>query len=72
MCITEYDEERTFAEFQEEAREEGRAEGRAEGREEGALKKLIELVNIGLITAKDAADNANISISEFEKLLASN
>ena len=64
MCITEYDEERTFAEFQEEAREEGRIEG--------TIKILIELVKDGILSVSDASIRAKIPLAEFEKLLASN
>ncbi len=61
MCITEYDEERTFAE----QREEGRAEGRAEGRTEGTFATLAELVKDGLISINIAAQKAGMSIEEF-------
>ncbi|MBQ8569374.1 MAG: hypothetical protein IJ446_09190 [Oscillospiraceae bacterium] len=94
MCITEYDEERTIAEFREEARaegfEEGKAEGRAKGIAEGrakgiaegiaegravglvkgALNTLVELVKDGLLSVTDASAKAQMSVSEFEKLLA--
>lgn len=56
MCITEYDEDRTLAEFREENREE----------------LLVELVKKGLLTVKDAAESANMTVSMFEKILASN
>lgn len=62
MCITEYDESRTLAE----QREEGKAEGRAEGRTEGILTTLVTLVQKGLITITDAANTANMTVSEFE------
>ena len=62
MCITEYDEARTFAE----QREEGRAEGREEGREEGVLATLIGLVKDGILTVVDAAKRANMTVADFE------
>ena len=78
MCITEYDEERTLNETREEGREEGRAEGReegrAEGREEGivegvkqgSLKTLIKLVAKGILTLSQAAEEADMTVAEFE------
>ena len=63
MCITEYDEERTFAE----QREEGFAEGRAEGHTEGMLKTLFDLVKDGIIPLSDAARRANMTEAEFEE-----
>ena len=50
MCITEYDEARTFA----------------EQREEGVLETLVSLVKKGLITLAQAAEEAHMSVSEFE------
>ena len=63
MCITEYDEERTFAE----QREEGRAEGRAEGKVEGMLHVLIGLIKDGTLSLADAARRADMSIDEFQR-----
>ena len=54
MCITEYDEERAIMEFRE------------EGIEIGILKTLIGLVKKGLLTATQAAEEANMTIEEFE------
>ncbi|MCM1316201.1 MAG: hypothetical protein NC040_05335 [Muribaculaceae bacterium] len=51
MCITEYDESRTLAE----QREEGRTEG-----------ILTTLVQKGIITIADAANTADMTVSEFE------
>lgn len=62
MCITEYDEARTFAE----QREEGKAEGREEGREKGVLATLIGLVKDGILTVVDAAKRANMTVDDFE------
>ncbi len=67
MCITEYDEERTFAEQREEGFAEGRAEGRAEGHTEGMLKTLFDLVKDGIIPLSDAARRANMTEAEFEE-----
>lgn len=70
MCITEYDEERTIAEFREEGKEEGRAEGleegRAEGRAEGGLDMLVNLVKKGLLMLAQAADEAHMTVPEFQ------
>lgn len=54
MCITEYDEARTFA------------EQREEGREEGVLATLIGLVKDGILTVVDAAKRANMTVADFE------
>ncbi len=54
MCITEYDESRTLA------------EQREEGKAEGILTTLVTLVQKGLITIADAANTANMTITEFE------
>ena len=67
MCITEYDEERTFAEQREEGFAEGRAEGRAEGHTEGMLKTLFDLVKDGIIPLSDAARRTNMTEAEFEE-----
>ena len=48
MFITEYDEERAFAEQREDAREEGRAEGREEGRAEGKAEGKAEGIAEGM------------------------
>ena len=62
MFITEYDEERAFAEQREDAREEGRAEGKAEG----ALLMLFGLVKDGLLSLAQAAERAHMSESDFK------
>ena len=49
-----------------EGREEGRAEGREEGRAEGIFETLGSLVEKGYLTLKQAAKEANMTISEFE------
>lgn len=62
MFITEYDEERAFAE----QRAEGRAEGRETGREEGGLLMLVKLVRGGLLTVSQAAESINMTVPEFQ------
>ncbi|MDE5556726.1 MAG: hypothetical protein K2J32_03370 [Ruminococcus sp.] len=54
MCITEYNESRTLA------------KQREEGKAEGILTTLITLVQKGLVTITDAANIANMTVSEFE------
>ena len=56
----------------EDAREEGREEGRKEGREEGMTNTLIALVNKGLLTPKDAAEQAGIAEADFMKKMSEN
>ena len=58
MCITEYDEAKNYA-FE-------RAEGRAEER----YKLLGNLIRKGLLSEKQAAEEANVSVAEFRKLAA--
>ena len=58
MCITEYDETKVLAA----EREEGRAEGRAEG----IYDTLTDLVKKGILSISLAAQQANLSVSEFE------
>ncbi len=67
MCITEYDEERTFAEQREEGFAEGRAEGIQVGEENGKLKMLFDLVKDGIIPLSDAVRRANMTEAEFEE-----
>ena len=45
----------------------GRAEGEAKGREEGIITTLADLVKNGIITALQAADQADMSVEEFSK-----
>ena len=70
MFITEYDEERAFAQQRAEAiaegREEGRVEGRVEGRAEGGLLMLVKLVRNGLLTTSQAAESINMTVPEFQ------
>jgi len=66
MCITEYDEERTIAEFREEAREEGILEGMEKGIEKGVIDTLVGLVKDGILTLSEAAKRINMPLSEFQ------
>ena len=74
MCLTEYDEARTFAEQRAEGRAEGIAEGIAEGmakgmvkgRTEGIFDTLAGLVNDGILSLDDAAQRAGMTTAEFE------
>ncbi len=47
-----------------------REQGRAEGRAEGALGMLVNLVKQGLLSPENAAKQANMTVSEFEKQAA--
>ena len=62
MFITEYDEEKAFAE----QKAEGRAEGMAIGEEKGKMKAFIGLVKDGLLTVAHAAEKVNMTVPEFE------
>ena len=72
MTLAEIYEEK-FEEGLEEGREEGRAvgleEGRAVGLEEGRRTVLIELVKTGDISMECAAERANMTVEEFQKLM---
>jgi len=48
------------------ARTEGKAEGEAKGRTEGILSTLSDLVKNGIITLEQAANQAKMSVNEFE------
>ena len=72
MCITEYDEEKNLAEQREEAKEEGIEEGIAIGEKKGALKTLAVLVHKGVLTLAQAAEEADMTVSEFEKQVGLN
>ena len=54
-----------------EGREEGREEGKEEGREEGTLQTLARLVARGRLTVSEAAEDAGMSVEEFENLTKS-
>ena len=47
--------------------QDGRAEGRAEGKTEGALEMLAKLVENGILSLAQAAEQANMSVTEFRK-----
>ena len=66
MFITEYDEQRAFAETKAEGWIEGREEGREEGRAEGKIQAFAELVKDGLLTISQAAEKVHMTVPEFE------
>ena len=47
-----------------------RAEGHAEGRAEGVLETLVDLVQKGLLTVKDAAEQAGMTQEEFQQKIS--
>ena len=53
-----------------ESRAEGRAEGKAEGREEGALKVLLSLIQSGILSVSQAAQQMGLSETQFYEKLA--
>ena len=55
------------AEGKAEGRAEGKAEGKAEGMIEGMLITLVDLFKKGIITLQQAAEQAGMSIPEFQK-----
>ena len=70
MKITEQDINEAKNQALAEGIERGLEKGRAEGRAEGFLKALIELVKDGLLPERDAAVKANMSLNEFQKIVA--
>ena len=50
--------------------EEMRAESRAEGRVEGILKTLVSLFKKGTLTLAQAAEEAQMSPEEFQRIAA--
>ena len=69
MCLTEYDEEKTKASWEDFGREKGRAEGLAEGeakgREKGQIELATKLIETGKLSLEEAASLANMSVDEF-------
>ena len=61
-CITEYDEAKN--------NELLRAECLAEGKAEERYKLLGNLIRKGLLSEKQAAEEANVSVAEFRRLAA--
>ena len=53
-----------------ESRAEGKAEGKAEGREEGALKVLLSLIQSGILSVSQAAQQMGLSETQFYEKLA--
>ena len=43
---------------------------RQEGRQEGAIAMLIKLVKKGRLNPSEAAEDAGVTVSEFERMLA--
>ena len=52
--------------------EEGFAKGIEEGIEKGTLQTLVRLVNRGRLTLSEAAEEAGVSVSEFEDWMKAN
>lgn len=78
MCITEYDEEKTFAQQRAEGVEEGRIEGRREGRiegiqegiKEGIIESVKKFIKKGKLSYDEIADNFEIPVEEVRRLAA--
>lgn len=62
MCLTECDEAK-YTDFV-------RAEGEAVGESKGMIKTIIGFFKDGLISEKDAAKRANMSLEDFRKAKA--
>ncbi len=70
MLLTEYDEAKATELFREDGRREGMREGMREGLREGTLGTLYALVRRGLIAASDAAEQAGMTVPEFEQAVS--
>ena len=74
MLLTEYDEVATMELFKEEGRAEGiaigEARGEARGEAKGAYGMLAKMVKKGRMTPAEAAEEANMTVAEFEKQAA--
>ena len=70
MILTEYDEKKVLRGAWKEGREEGLAEGRAEGRAEERIILLLDLLEEGILSLDQAAEKANMTVSEFEERAA--
>ena len=66
-----HDEASQIDDAYEKGRAEGREEGKEEGREEGTLRTLARLVARGRLTVSEAAEDAGMSVEEFENLTKS-
>ena len=66
MLNIEYNAEEAREYLVRETREEALAEGEAKGKIEGILTTLAQLFKDGIISLKDAAARANMSVTEFE------
>ena len=53
----------------EKAREAGKKAGIETGRKAGIMTTLVSLVKDGILTIKEAAGRANMSVESFEKIL---
>ena len=65
--------EKGMAKGRAEGMEKGRAEGMADGMVKGRLETLLGLVKKGFLTLAQAAEEANMTVPEFEaKVMAIN
>ena len=70
MLLAEYNEAEQMQLFKEDGRREGRIEGRAEGHAEGVFDTLIALIQKGLLSIKDAAQQAGITEDALQQKMA--
>ena len=66
MLFEEYDAERALEIKGQEEYEKGKAEGEADGEKKGKRRTLLELVKDGLLTITQAAEQANMTVEDFE------
>ena len=65
MCLFEYNEKKAM----EAERAEGKEEGKEEGRQEERIRLLVKWVRTGKFTVDEAAEEANMNVEEFQKIL---
>ena len=65
-----FDYEKELEFLRQEERNEGREEGIAIGETKGALRTLAKMVKKGRMTPAEAAEEANMTVAEFEKQAA--
>ena len=66
MLFEEYDAEKALEIKEQEGYEKGKAEGEADGEKKGTLRTLLGLVKKGLLTITQAAEQANMTVEDFE------
>ena len=67
LLLALFDSQEVQSMYEESIKEEGRKEGREEGREEGRFRTLWSMIKKRRITPAEAAEEAGMTVEEFEK-----